>query len=234
VRILNIRNLAVLLILATLSSPSWAQGAFRFGPDERAGEWNVALQAVYLAKEGVSGEQGTGLDISDDWGFGFMFGYNFNNYLALGFEMSFLDPRYTYTYLPDDDGDPSTPPTGDPETISHKASVFNGIFRGTYNILSGPITPFVDVNLGWRYIDSNVASSPPVTGCWWDPWWGYVCRSFWNTYDDTSFIYGAGLGLRWDINRDMFLRGSWSWNKGDAGASDPTLEMGRIEIGWRY
>jgi len=230
----NFQKLAVFLLVAIISSPAWAQGAFRYGADERMGEWNMSLQALYLDSVSISGANGSGAELSDDWGFGFMLAYNFNNHLALGFEMSFLDPSYSLTYVPDDDGDPNTPPTGNPETISHKASVFNGLFKGTYNILSGPVTPFIDAQAGWRYIDSNVSSSPPVTGCWWDPWWGYVCQQYWNTYDDTSFIYGAGLGLRWDINRDMFLRGSWSWMKGDAGSTDPTLEMGRIEIGWRY
>ena len=235
---MNIRKLAVLPVVAVFfSSASWAQGAFRFGPDERAGEWNMSLEALYLASESVPGSlEGTGLDIKDDWGFGFMLAYNFNNHLALGFEMSFLDPRYNYTYIPDDDGDPSTPPSGNPETISHKASIFNGLFRGTWNLFKGPFTPFVDLQAGWRYIDSNVASSPPVTGCWWDPWWGYVCRQFWNTYSDTSFTYGAGLGLRWDVSRDMFLRAGWSWMEVDTGSSSssPTFEMGRIEVGWRY
>jgi opacity protein-like surface antigen len=227
---LKIQKLTVFLLVAIISSPAWAQGAFRFGADERMGEWNMSLQAVYLDSASISGENGAGTELNDDWGFGFMLAYNFNNHLALGFEMSFLDPSYEATIVPQEpDGTPGTP-----EKISHKASVFNGLFKGTYNILSGPVTPFVDVQAGWRYLDSNVSSSPPTTGCWWDPWWGYVCRSYYSTYDDTSFIYGAGLGLRWDINRDMFLRGSWSWNKGDAGASDPTLEMGRLEIGWRY
>jgi opacity protein-like surface antigen len=227
---LKIQKITVFLLVAIISSPAWAQGAFRFGADERMGEWNFSLQAVYLDSASVSGENGAGTELNDDWGFGFMLAYNFNNHLALGFEMSFLDPSYVATIIPEEpDGTPGTP-----QKISHNASVFNGLFKGTYNVLSGPVTPFVDVQAGWRYLDSNVSSSPPVTGCWWDPWWGYVCRQSWNTYDDTSFIYGAGLGLRWDINRDMFLRGSWSWNKGDAGASDPTLEMGRLEIGWRY
>ncbi len=41
--------------------------------------------------------------------------------------------------------------------------------------------------------------------------------------------------MRWDFNRDMFLRASWSLMKSDTGSSnDPTFDMGRIEIGWRY
>jgi len=208
---------------------AWSQGAFRFGPDDRVGEWNLSLQAVYLGSESTSGANGSAVELQDDWGFGFMLGYNFTNHLALGFEMNFLDPRYNYTVVPDE-------PNPTPQTVSHTASIFNGTFKGTYNLLEGPVTPFIDVNLGWTYIDSNVANAPPVTGCWWDPWWGYVCRSFWSTYDDTNFSYGGGLGIRWDFNRDMFLRASYSIQKLDvgSGSSDPSWDMGRIEIGWRY
>ena len=228
---MEIRKLLWVLLLITVSSSAWAQGAFRYGPDERAGEWNLSLELLYQGSESFSGSNGSGAELQADWGFGFMIAYNFNNHLALGFEASFQDPRYNYTIVPED----SSGSPGAPQTVSHTASIFNGLFRGTYNILSGPVTPFIDVLAGWRYIDSNVANSPPVTGCWWDPWWGYVCRNYWSTYSDSSFSYGAGVGMRWDFNRDMFLKASYSLQKTDTGSSgDPTFDVGRIEIGWRY
>jgi opacity protein-like surface antigen len=230
----KIQKLLLLLVMTGVSSPSWAQGAFRFGADERRGEWNVSLGAVYQIDEGVSGEQGTGLELDDDWGLSLVIGYNFNNRLALGFEMSFLDPKYDYTYLPATD-DPADGPNGDPVTISNRANIFNGVFRGTWYLASGAVAPFIDVLGGWRYIDSNIASGPGGVVCWWDPWWGYICSQTWSTYTDTSFTYGAGLGLRWDVTRDMFLRAGWTWSKTDTGKSeDPTFEMGRLEVGWRY
>jgi hypothetical protein len=84
-------------------------------------------------------------------------------------------------------------------------------------------------------LDSNIADGLPTTGCWWDYWWGYVCRSYWSTYSDTSFSYGGGLGIRWDINGALFMRASYNLLKIDTGgnSNDPTLDMGRIEIGWR-
>ena len=219
----------VAALVALIASPlAWSQGAFRYGPDERAKEWNLSLLGVYQAEESVSGQNGSGLKFSDDWGFGFAVGYNFNNHLALSGEFNFLNPRYDYTIVPDE-------PNSQPQTISHRASIFNAMLKGTWNILDGPVTPFVDVTLGWRNIDSNIANAPPVTGCWWDPLWGYICRQFWSTYNDSGMTYGAGIGIRWDFNRDMFLRASYSAMKSEAGASsDPTFDMGRIEIGWRY
>lgn len=225
---MKIQNTLIALLILAVAPTAWSQGSFRYGPDERAGEWNLSLLAAYQGSESISGENGSGIKMSDDWGFGFALGYNFNNHLALSGELSFLDPRYDYTIVPDE-------PNPSPQTFSHTASIFNAMMKGTYNILSGPVTPFIDVTLGWRNIDSNVASGPPVTGCWWDPWWNYVCRQFWSTYSDSSVTYGGGIGVRWDFNRDMFLRASYSLMKSDTGSSsDPTFDMGRIEIGWRY
>jgi opacity protein-like surface antigen len=202
-----------------------SQVAFR---DDRAGEWNLSLEAVFLASEGSSGVNGSSIDVQDDWGFGFMVGYNFTNHLALGFEMNFLEPRYDYTFVPDE-------PNAAPQTISQKLTMFSGMLNGTYNVLQGPVTPFIDLSLGLTNLDSNVTDGPPVTGCWWDYWWGYVCRSYWSTYSDTIFSYGGGLGVRWDINDAIFLRASYNLLRIDTGSSssDPTLDMGRIEIGWR-
>jgi len=224
---LNIHKSLLVLILILVAPAAMSQGAFRFGPDERANEFDISFHTVYTGSESVSGPNGSGLKVDDDWGFGLAVAYNFTNHLALGFEMSFLNPRYEYTIVPDQ-------PNSTPQTVNHRADIFNGVFRGTYNILKGPVSPFIDVAAGWRYLDSNVASGPPITGCWWDPWWGYICRPVWNTYSDTSFTYGGGLGLRWDVSRDMFLRATYSLMKTDSGASsDPTFDMLRFEIGWR-
>ena len=193
--------------------------------DDRAREWNFSLEAIYLAGESSSGENGSGIDVADDWGFGFAVAYNFTNHLALGFEMNFLEPRYDYTFVPDE-------PNAKPETITEKLTMFSGMLNGTYNILEGPVTPFIDLSLGFTNLDSNITDGPPVTGCWWDYWWGYVCRSFWSTYSDTTFSYGGALGMRWDINSSIFLRASYNLLRLDTG-NDPTLDMGRIEFGWR-
>jgi hypothetical protein len=231
------QKIIVAIMLIVVSPLAWSQGSYRFGNDERAGNWETALQLAYLSSESVSGSGGSGIDISDDWGIGIVFGYNFTNHLSAGFEMNYLTPRYDATFVPDDGmGNPGTP-----QTINHKLTIFNGQFKGTYNILKGPITPFVDVSLGWTYVDSNVTDGPPVTGCWWDPWWGYVCRNFYSTYNDTGFSYGGAVGMRWDMvqwqaTRNMFLRGSYGILKTDfgGGSGDPSLDMGRIEFGWLF
>jgi opacity protein-like surface antigen len=221
------QKIIITIMMIAISPLAWSQGTFRYGPNERAGEWNLAIEAIYLGSESSSGTNGSGLSIDDDWGFGFMINYNFTNHLALGFDMSFLKPRYEATFATEDAG---------LQTISHKLSIFNGQLKGTYNILEGPLTPYIDVALGWTSVDSNITDGPPTTGCWWDPWWGWVCRSFYSTYSDSAWTYGGGLGVRWDMTRDMFLRASYNVMVMDlSGVSNiDQFNMGRLEIGWRY
>jgi opacity protein-like surface antigen len=227
------QKLIIAIMMIAMSPSVWAQGTFRYGPDERAGEWNVSLAAVYQGEEGSSSTNGAGLKIKDDWGFGFNMDYNFTNHLALGFDMTFLKPRYEATYVPGS-GDPPVP--GEPVTVSHKASIFHGQLKGTYNLLAGPFTPYADVAFGWSHIDSNVADGPPITGCWWDPWWGWVCRSSFSTYDDSDWTYGGGLGVRWDVSRDMFVRVNYNVLRMDIGRSSGSGQFNttRFEIGFRY
>ena len=218
--------LAVLLLL--MAGSAWSQGAFRFGPDERAGEWNLSIGATYQGSEFINGEGGSSVDLSDDWGFLFNVGYNINNHFMLSGEFIFQTPKYEFTAIPQD-------PNDDIVNISARADFFSGLFKGTWHILDGNFTPFIDASIGFTYIDSRVADGPPQTGCWWHPWWGYICSQFWNTYDDTRFNYGGGAGLRWDVSRGVFLRASYSILFIDASnQSDPSLDVGRFEVGWRF
>jgi opacity protein-like surface antigen len=114
--------------------------------------------------------------------------------------------------------------------------VFNGAVNGTWNILKGNFTPYLQLGLGWTHVDSNVADGPPVTGCWWDPWWGYVCADFFSTYKDTRFSWNAGLGVRYDFQNRMFLKGSINriFVDGAQDAADPEFDLWRVELGWRF
>ena len=93
----------------------------------------------------------------------------------------------------------------------------------------------VDFGIGWTNIDSNVTDGPPVTGCWWDPWWGYICAPFYSTYNDTNFSWNVGAGLRFDFSRTMFVRGGYEMTTIDGNSSaDPTFDAFRIELGWKF
>ena len=98
-------------------------------------------------------------------------------------------------------------------------------------MLQGPLTPFLQAGVGWTKLDSNILNRPPTTGCWWDPWWGWICATEWSTYETTKFSYNLGLGLRWDVNGALFLRGAYNreWVDVDRGSLD--FDMLTMEVG---
>lgn len=205
-----------------------------FNSSGRSEGFEMAIQLPYQDSLSVRGEAGTGAKVDSQFGFGIGLTWHLNSKLSVSGDMVWTSPRYQATFLVDADDDPDTP-GGELVTISHRADVFTGQARATWHFLDGPITPFVEGALGFTYIDSNVASGPPTSGCWWDPWWGYICRPLWSTYDDTGFSYAAGAGVRWDVNRDYGLRASYTRRWVDIkGPSDPEFDIWEVAFLWKF
>jgi opacity protein-like surface antigen len=198
---------------------------------ERAGTWEAGFVVIDTGDDFLSGQQGTSLDLQSELGWGFWGGYNFNNHLGVSFDWSHVSPDYTLTYRRDNGGIP-----GQLETIRHTADIDNLHIKGTFNFLEGAFTPFVEAGFGWTWADSNVASGLPQTGCWWDPWWGYVCTSYYDTYDSTNTSYTYSAGLRWDISPDFTLRADYGILNVDMSAASGSAEFEalRIAFGWRF
>jgi opacity protein-like surface antigen len=216
------RLLFIVISLAALPGLAFAQG-------NRAGAWEWSFAAIYQDSARSGAEGGSNLKLDSEWGLGINFGYNFTNKLYLGADLEWLRPDFTAT-LVEDAVDPRT------LTIDHTMSQFNGRIKGVFTFLEGPLSPFVEAGIGWSYFDSNVADGPPVTGCWWHPWWGYICSNFYSTFSSTEFSYGAALGLRY------VMRGGMTWklsvnqywlDVGNAGG-DPELNAARLEVGWSF
>jgi opacity protein-like surface antigen len=196
--------------------------------ERRKGNFDVTLGAASLFSEKVGGAEGSSLDIDSNTGIQAGIDYYLTNRLSVGFDMSWLNPRYTATLVPED-GSPDV-------TVSHRSTIFNGQFSAAYDLMDGPFTPFAEAGIGWTYFDSNVLDSDPIVGCWWDPFWGYICDAFYSTYSDTNFSYHATLGFRWDFSMEMFAKASYRWLEVDlgSGAAKPMMEQALLEIGWRF
>lgn len=195
---------------------------------ERAEHWEVSLQMIGNVDESSSGSNGSRLDIDSDIGIALGGAYHVTEQLELGVTMSFLSPEYKATINVEGDG---------PQVIKADMDVFNGNFYAAWNFMKGPFTPYVRAGLGWTYLDSNIVSSDvPITACWWDPWWGYICSNFYDTYDDTRFTYGAGLGLRYQFEEGVVLKAGYDHFRmeGDGLAADPDFDLWRLEVGWMF
>ena len=199
--------------------------------------WYLSISAIYQDSLSVGGEGGpetavpdtSSLDVKSELGFGLNFGYNFNKYLAIGLDIEWLQPDYKATLVPED-------PNDNPVLIDHELTQWNWRLKGTWNFTEGPFVPYVDLGYAWTNIDSNVADGPPLTGCWWDPWWGYVCSNFYQTISSTESGWGGAVGVRYDLPMEGFLRLSWNrWELESGGNSDDlTLESFRLEYGWTF
>ena len=100
--------------------------------------------------------------------------------------MAWARPDYNAVLVPDD---------GSPDIdIRHTANIWTGQLNGTFVFTDKAVSPFVEAGLGWTNFDSNVASEPPITGCWWDPWWGYICSNFYSTsWRSSAVLTGSDL-----------------------------------------
>ena len=217
------RNALLVLTALLLSAPAFAQ---RY---DKSGEWEFAVAAPWQEGTNDNGTAGSTVKVDNTWGFSFYLGYNFNNRFRLGADFDFLRPDFDATIVNEEN-------PGETIRIQHTASQFNGRLKGTLNLLDGPFVPFVEAGIGWTHLDSNVANGPPVSGCWWHPWWGLICQNFFRTYNSTEFSYGAGVGLRYELRGNSQITLSynyWELDTGDNRAS-PSLQAARLEYGWRF
>jgi len=214
-------------LLLVLAGPAANAQFFDPGPVQRAGSWETTIGLYVTGEESSSGENGSSLDVDTGYGLGVSIGYNFTSNLALRFDGSWARPDYQAVVNSEEEG---------LLRVDHELSVFNGQFNGVWNIIDGAFTPYLQAGIGWTYLDSNVADGPPQTGCWWDPWWGYICDNFYSTYSDSNFSWNVGAGLRYEFGRSMFVRGGWERTEIDTGknGADPDFDAFRFELGWFF
>lgn len=191
-------------------------------------KWEWSLAAIYQDSETATSPAGSELTLDSELGIGFGLQYRFNNRMMLGTDLEWLRPGYSATAVNDQ---------GETVRINHEFSQFNGRIKGTFNLLEGPFTPYIEAGFGWSWFDSNVASGPPLVGCWWVWPWGYVCSGYYNTYSKTASSYGGALGFRYQFRGGMVGKLSYNTYETDFGgatAIDPTLSAVRLEFAWGF
>ena len=199
---------------------------------DRAEKWQFSFPITFTSGSNYDSEEGTSIDVSDDVGFGIGFGYNLQEKILLGVEFTWLDANYDAHIATDFDGDQVADDSID---VAGTLDATNLQFFGQYNILAKRITPFVRGSFGWAWVDSNIPSGPAEGVCWWDPWWGYVCDTWQPTFDDTSFSYGVGAGVRAELAERFFAEASYNilWIDFDkAGTTD--FDGFRLNLGWSF
>ena len=218
-----------LFVFILLFLPLLANAQYGYGD-----RFEASFSVLYQGSDSIGGNAtGEGsvpntssLSLDSTWGIGLNLGYRFNRYFSLGVNLEYLSPDYDLYLVPDSNLE-------DPVRISHGGNQFNGRIIGTFTFKDDGFTPYLDAGIGWSQLDTNVIDGPPVTGCWWHPWWGYICSNFYDTFTETEFTYGVGAGIRYDTPTGNFFKLGYSHWVLDAApnASDFALGSARLEFG---
>jgi len=195
------------IVLAAMTTGVWASS-------EREGKWEFFLAPIWMSDVSIDGKNGSHADVNSRSSLGLGFGYNINSHVEISMLFNASSGSYSARAVKSD---------GTVQT--YNGTMFSSSFfvGGAYNFLEGPLTPFISANIGSTYIDSNIPTGQFGSGCWYDPWYGYVCSAYPLTYTSTNFSYGGDIGVRYDVEK-MFLKAAIGKNYVDAdNAFDTTL-----------
>jgi opacity protein-like surface antigen len=197
---------------------------------DRTEAWEFLIPIRYLSGQKLDFDHGTSVDLHDDLGWGFGFGYNFNEHMNLDFEFGWTSANYTVKWASADT--PALPPVEATGYLDVSTTQINF----TYNFMPKTVTPYISAGIGWNWFDTNIPVGPPQTGCWWDPWYGYICQTFTDTASGSGFSYGFGAGVRIEPKDSFFIRLGLNDNWQDLGSynSSPDFLSYRLDMGWKF
>ena len=202
-------------------------GATAADAQDREGRWEFSLGTFYQLGTSIESEGGS-TDTDNDFGFELGTSYNFTDNLAVNLGLQWAGVGYDATGYDED---------GDPFGITGKFDEFILSANLIYHFTDNQLTPYVGAGIGWTWIDSNIVDGPPSGGCWWDPWWGYVCNTSYPTKTKSAFSYQATLGLRYTFDSDnMFMRLGYTsqWMSFDNASGTPRFDVVILDIGWLF
>jgi len=191
--------------------------------------WEGSIGLFYQDEQDV-GFDGRALLKADD-GVGIIgaVGYSFNPRLDLvfGFEAITID----YELIRQ-----SASTLGRTQSLRTEYDSFTPFVKINYNILDRAFSPFVSAGIGWAFIDTNIPEDEVFLGCWWDPWWGYVCSPYAETKQTDAFAYNVGIGARWLFNDAYGLRLEYQkqWLELSKASGAPNFDQLRLTFVAKY
>ena len=195
---------------------------------DREGRWQFTLGTFYQLGADLEFDPDSTMSTDNEFGFSLGGAFNFTDNFSAGIGMQWAGVGYDATVLDEDEN-----LTG----ISGKFDTYALSLNAIYNFTDNQLTPYVGAGIGWTWVDTNVPTGPPVGGCWWDPWWGYVCSSSYPTEVKSTFSYQATLGLRYDFDNDTtFMRLGYisQWMGFDNANGTPRFDVIMLDFGWMF
>ncbi len=193
----------------------------------REGRWEGSVILAYQNGLKKSNDGGSEIDVDSTAGWGISFAWNWTENWNLSYRFLANSPGYSALIVPED-------PLEVPLAINHNMTKTTHQFNVTYNFRKKAFTPFLAAGIGYTKLNSNVPDAPPTVGCWYDPWWGYICVSDWDTYKTSEFSYNVGAGLRWDINDVIFTKATYSREFLSVKSGSIDFDMALLELGLMF
>jgi outer membrane protein assembly factor BamD len=214
---------------AAATAAAQEDGGGLFGGDvERKGQWEGRIAVSTSTSADVDFEGGTTADIDTSTGFALGFAYHYTDRLQFGSTFTFDKKDYRAFVVTEDPADSFE--------VDGSLDSMTLMFDVAYNFLTGPLTPFVAGGIGWTWVDTNVVNAPPDVGCWWDPWYGYICFSSANTKTINGLAYELGAGLRYDFSDTLAADGSYRmrWVDFDNATGTPSFDGFQLGLLWKF
>jgi opacity protein-like surface antigen len=190
--------------------------------------WQARLGVNYQPTTDIDFDGGSTVEFNSSTGFLIGLGYELSNNFEIGVNFTYDDRDYEASLAGDVVGEVFQV-TGDLETMG-------AMFDLSYYFLTGRIRPFVTTGIGWNFVDTNIPTAPPQVGCWWNPWYGYICEGFQDTKNVDGFAYQAGAGVRYQVNPKFSVSGIYKMNWVDYPKADgtPTFDAIQLILNWGF
>jgi opacity protein-like surface antigen len=218
--------------IGSIAAASVALSSVSFGQGGQSGTgWESGLDIVFQGGKTLHFDGGTNAKLDSDTGLSLTFGYRYSTHLEAQFALDWANVDYKANIV-------TAPTTGPASSVSANGSYnsFTPRVNVQFNVLDQPLTPYVMGGIGYSFIDTNIPNGRPVSGCWWDPWYGYICGSAQPTKSVDGFAFQVGLGARWDISELWSLRLAWERHWVDLGSNGgtPFLDTGKLGFTYRF
>lgn len=190
--------------------------------------WLTRIGANYHPTTDVDFDGGTAVEFNSNTSFMVGLGYQLSEHFEVGANFTYEERDFEASIAGDAVGEVFAA-TGDVDSMGV-------MFDLSYYFLTGRIRPFLTAGAGWNFVDTNIPTAPPQVGCWWNPWYGYICEDFQDTKNVDGFAYQAGAGVRYQINPSLSLSGSYRMNWLDYPKADgtPTFDAIQLILNWGF
>ncbi len=213
---------------ASATAPAAAGGALDVGMGEDR-PWETRLGVNYQTTASEDFDGGTTAEFDSSTGFVVGIGRDLSKHFEIGASFSYYERDY--------DADIAGDVPGEVFPVSGSLDAMGAMFDLTYNLMPGRrLTPFFMTGLGWNWVDTKIPTAPPQVGCWWNPWYGYICTGFQDTKTVDGFTYQLGAGLRYQMNDSVSLNASYrmSWVEFPKATGTPTFDAIQLILGWGF